>query len=706
MEFIYELNLSRRHFSTYPPGHPLIESSCDKALAKLSQLFKYRETISFGISKDALMFDQKWLDKKNPGCRDLASALARLGIAAISFHRKPQRDELLKMNQVLCMDRQTIIALGGFELLLSQRQVAHIEITPIDYSSFQATEEEHPEKKLQPPSILWENFITQLFSGKEQPENPSSETDLSVNPKVVAETLNQRYQQQGDNQGHDHAITSFIRNIQKLDPPQEHVLDQFAELISQLAPELRCQFLANTFSSLDPSKATAELLLGKLPNRVLLAALEEIKQKQLNPSGILAQLISKLARQPDKKERTQQPGPTDGSVSQLQEQLTTIFREEEKGKYNPEAYQQALDKIVNREGVTLLPPEDAKRLRRQIDASSVERHSCAILLKLFHPELDPVSATGLQNTLIDLALFFLEIGDFKGLRYLHSGLLNYLRQNPHSAPEQTSRLRAALEDPQFQKEVLGNLSRWGEEKQKEIRAYILATGAAFAKSLVQHLATEEDRGLRRLYVNALADLGQAAHDAIYPWLNDPRWFLVRNLLNILRIQNDPPKLEKIYPLEKHPHLRVNQEVLKLLFKFNRSRADGLLLKQLSSTDPDLQAHAISLAEHSRSPEIVNKLLQLLTREKPKKKNLPLNLSIVKSLSLIGSEKSLPALEKLLFSGWLFTPWPLKQLKLEIVGHLDRYGFNKVQPLLTRLASSRHRELRRLAVDKLSQATRS
>jgi len=705
VEFISQFNRSRRQLSTYPPGHPMIESALEKTLTLLDQLFKDRESITFGVSKEALMFDQQWLEKKNPAISDFAAALARLGVATIGFHRKPQREELLQTLQLLCLDRQTIIDQGGVELLLPQKQISQIDITSIDYSAFHATEEER--LKGEPlPSVLWENLIIRLLSGEETRRDPSLPPDFSFNPMDVANHLNREFQQGRMVQNYDQALAAFSQKVQHSKQAINYPLDRFAELITNLTPDLRRQFLASTFRRLDPANAATEILLGKLPTRVILATLEDINQKQLNISEKLVSLLGKLSRHQEKTGQSQAGGQARATPDQLKEQLTTIFREEEKGKFTPEFYQQTLDQIVTMDELTLLPEVDAERFLQQIQSRSVERHCCAVFLQLFHQDLDPESAGGLQNSLIDLAHFFLEVGDFKGLRFLHCGLLNYLQQNPQSPPAQTDRLRTTLEDPKFQQEVLDSLKRWGEGKQNEIRAYIQAIGVAFAESLIDHLAKEEEIRIRRLYVNTLAAMGRAAHQVIFSRLNDTRWFLVRNLLSVLRIQDDPIDLKKIYVLEKHPHLRVNQELLKLLFKFDRSRADNLLLKKLSSADPRLQAHAIELAEQSRNPVIVDKLLQLLNREKLKNKNLSHKISLIKSLGIIGSETSLPSIEKWLFSGWIFQSPARKQLKMEIVRSLDNYPFARVQPLLCKLASSRQNELRRLAEDRLAQDARN
>jgi hypothetical protein len=687
----------------------MIDSSMDKVLQLLEQLFEFREIITLGIAKNALLFEQEWLDKNNPVYRDFASALAQCGVATISFIRHPTRDELIQFINILRSDRQTIIDSGGFDTLLSQLQVTHIQMSSVDYSSFHTTDEEHLEGK-QHSATLWEDFLGTLIAGETDTQEGHEETSSSLvlDPKIVADILNQKYQLQENNSDsdYDQVISTFISQYQHSGQQKSSTESQFAELIGQLTPELRRQFLNSAFRNFDPDNKSTEAVLDQLPTEVILESLEDFNQNHLNISSNMVNLLGKLSSHRQQDQQSLISGSATGSNSELKEQLGSIFREEDQGKFTPESYQQALDRIVRFDDSISLPDEDISKLQQQLHVTSTERHSCAIILKLLRPDLDTEQADGLQNNLIDLAHFFLEIGDFKGLKYLHCGVLKYLSRYPQSPPEQTDRLLFTLTDSKFQLEVIDNLQRWGEDKQRDIRAYIQATGAAFATSLVNRLAHEEDKGLRRLYLNTLVGMGEAAHQSIYAMLSDSRWFLIRNLLTVLRLQKDPIDLEKIYPLETHHNLRVNQELLKLLFKYDRSRADSLLLKQLSNYDPEIQAHAIQLAEQSTNPEISEKLAQILGRDKITDSNLPLKISIVKTLGQVGSDNVLSQLEKLLFSGRVFKSAALDQLKLEIVKNFDNYPFEKVKPLLIKLVSARKGELSRLATEKLRQLVRS
>lgn len=706
-DFIYELNISRRHLATYPPGHPMIISATEKVLLLLEQLFDYRTTISFGIAKNALLFDQRWLDKNNPVYRDFATALSRLGIAAIHFHRQPTTAELNSVNQLLRADRQTIADRGGFKPLLEQLQVTHIEITAIDYNAFHSTDED--QLTIDATELpLWQDFLTALFDDSLEPTPGAKQTGQKFDPQIVAEILNHKFanDEAATEQNYHQAISSFISKLSNFEQ-QDQLGSQFGSLINQLNPELKRLFLNSTFRNLDHHEEAGAELLGNFPSELVVSTLEEANQNRLSISGTMLNLLGRLSAQQQRDSRqslTSDKGYRHEDDTGLH--LRTIFREEETEKFTPDSYQQTLNTIVSFAQNLQLPQDEIALLQQSMAELSIERHTSTIIFQLLETELSDIQYQGLQHNLVELARYFLEVADFCALRELHCSLLDYCHRHPQADPQHTATILETLQSPAFQQEVLDSLQRWGQDKQQQIRDYLQATGDSFAKTLVARLAEEPTQTLRRFYLNVLTNMGSSAHSAIYAALQDRRWYLVRNLVAVLRMQKIAVDLNRILPLESHPHLRVNQEVLKLLFQNDRNRADQLLLKQLGSTDNELRLHAAQLAELSNDPAVIEQLLHLLINEKLTEDSLPLKIQVIKALGITGQEHVLTSLAKLLFKRKFFGAARLLQLQLEILNQLDRYPNQAVKPLLQKLALSRRGKLSALATKKLQQRFRS
>jgi len=73
-EAVIELNILRRSVGLYPPDHPILKESINRALDLLKKLFELRSSITLGVAKDVLVIDEYTLDKKIPSSRSLPLA--------------------------------------------------------------------------------------------------------------------------------------------------------------------------------------------------------------------------------------------------------------------------------------------------------------------------------------------------------------------------------------------------------------------------------------------------------------------------------------------------------------------------------------------------------------------------------------------------------------------------------------------------------
>ena len=700
--FIHELNLSRRHLQTYPSGHPMIATAIEKVLELIDPLFATYQSFTLGVAKDALMFEQQWLGKDNPSYRDFANTLFELDIAAIHFNSKPTINELLILSDLMNSDRQIIKLQGGINAQLQQLKLSSIEITPVNYAAFKTTDLD-PEQQKELAESLWENFLNGLLGKSQIGQELETKNLALLDAKAIAHILNEHCNL--SNQELAEAVADFVEQLRLYGDNLFSPGQQFADLIAALNPDLRSQFINSTFQQIAEQQDQPQTTLHVLPKELIEAAMLQLNKDKPDLSATIFNLLGKLNMHYD---------PTSGQITSgeqnkydaIGERLKTLFREEDKGKFTPDSYQATLDHIVLKNDMVQLNNPETTALRNTLLNSTTEGHNCAIIFNLLqNDQLQPEQAHAMQRNLIDLAHFFLETGNFKDLSYLHDRLNHYLYDFPQMGQDRTGQLQEALNEPAFHQEVLDNLSRWDEEKQREITAYLKMTGAAITGSLIERLATTDDKSLRRLYLTSLASLGQTAHQEIYQNLNDQRWYLVRNLLAALRLQNDPIDVSQLEKLEKHPHLRVNQELLQLLFKFDQSGANELIRKQLGSDDPEIRLHAVKLADMSRDPAIVKKLLGLLERGKLNDETYSIKQQIIKSLNGIGSAEALPTLEKLLKPGRLLTAKRKLELQKEILANLDKYPFEQVKPLLQGIIRTKRKPLCGLATEKLRHLLR-
>ena len=710
--FIYEINIARRHMATYPADHPIINTATDKVLDLLDRLFEFRPEIGFGVARDALMFEGEWLDRKNPVYRDFAAFLFSRGIASIHFMRHANRDEFIRLNQLQRSERAEIQEHGGYPLLLETQRINHVKIGPVDYRSFTTIEEERlaREDYDSEREPLWENFLHGMMEGVIDPDGSSQYMPAEFDPRLIAGILNRKSEGHGmtGKENYDAVISSFIKQTKTSGSDHNGVAGRkgpssaaLGELISELNPELRRQFLNSTFRSLDTPQAKAEEILGALPSSLIVESINQINAQKLQVSGNILNLLGKLAQhQGAGQPRSNIQGKNSLDALEAGERMRLIFREEDTGKYIPEAYQNALDTIVSSEQISLLKDSEMEELRALLDTQSVERQTSAIAFEIMTAGAESDLESTLQKNLVDLARFFLETGDFIALDDLYKRWIDYLNQDNVATFFLAEEVLETLHSPDFVNETLDALERFGSAKQEEVRNYILDVGSPFADELINRLAEAESMTVRHYFMGCLKDMGCNAHEAILARMNDECWYLVRNLVIVLAQQQDPGLTKKLYAHIDYPHPRVHQEILKLMFSYNRPRAERLLLEELQSQDVSTQLYAAQVADRSRDKAVQRQLLKILSDSALNAQRLELKIHVLQALAKIGDAGVVSFLEGLLKSGNLIHPRLFRRLKIETVKTLGRYPAKAATPLLEKLAKNVGSEIADIATEQL------
>lgn len=194
-------------------------------------------------------------------------------------------------------------------------------------------------------------------------------------------------------------------------------------------------------------------------------------------------------------------------------------------------------------------------------------------------------------------------------------------------------------------------------------------------------------------------MGTAARDAAILRLSDKRWYVVRNILVILRNLGDSSSVRYLYRLGNHPNPKVRQELTRTLVHFRDPEGDKLILRDMSSPDLEVCSNAIQLAGKCANPVIIKALLELLQKGGFSGQEFELKRLAINALADMGNVSVLPELERILKSKNFLHPVMLSRLKGEILKSLDRYPAASARKLLDPFAGGSG-ELGRLAQDAL------
>lgn len=711
-DFIYEMNITRRYAQSYPLDHPIITNAAGKVINQLVKLLESQPAVTLGIARNVLIFNSGVLDRKNPVYSDLAGYLFAHGIAAITFSREMTGEELLCLFKTLGADGESVRELGGTVRMLKEAGIVNIQVTEIDYRSFRVTEETEiatPGKNIleHESAALWCRFVEGVMQGNLDSGGQGITSSEQIDPERLAAFLNQRVARtaESSDSSYSTAIASFMRQMDRNNLASTYdaeSIKKLGEFVKNLSPELRRQFLQSSFDSSQGSD-TAKRLLSQFPDEVILDSISDVNDKGAHLSQGVVNLLQIIARTgtgsgPAKKTR----GIQNLSQDELSGKLKNLFREGEPDRYITESYRTTLQSIASIERFSVLAADEIQELSGQIRSFPVETGICDVILQIMNTDIEDGDVQDLQDNLMDLCEVFLDTGDYRSLSKVHM----HIRPKSHGGTFGILPIHQAIFDrfmaPEFHEEILNGLTLWGKARYEDIRALILGIGDPFVEALVLRLAEESSMSLRRYYLECLYEIGDAAKEAAILNLNDKRWYVVRNMVSLLRRFGDPAVVRHFRTIAEHSHPKVRQEVIRSLYAFNHAEADNLLQKEFRSSDHERVLTAIQLAEQSRNPGTVECLRRILTMTLFAAAEYELKQAAVKTLGKIANPVILPDLERILNQKSLFASTLLKRLKTDIVQSLENYRGSEVRSLLEKLTRSGTGELAPVAADLLKK----
>ncbi|MFQ5947424.1 MAG: HEAT repeat domain-containing protein [Acidimicrobiia bacterium] len=182
--------------------------------------------------------------------------------------------------------------------------------------------------------------------------------------------------------------------------------------------------------------------------------------------------------------------------------------------------------------------------------------------------------------------------------------LRAVLEDPTYPPEREEMVRKALSqiaEPGLLEPLLTAL---GDEESAEAATRLLEMGAPLAAGpLIERLADEPDWAQRRLIIELLVKLVRVEPMPVLPYLNDSRWYLVRNLAIILGRSERPEVAGELEPLISHFDHRVRLAALRALHSLLDDESIEWSLATLQDRHPAVRQMAVGLLQASADPKV-------------------------------------------------------------------------------------------------------
>jgi hypothetical protein len=686
---VIELNISRRSVGLYPREHPITRESIERAYGFIQRLFEFRSLITLGTVKDALVIDDYMLDRKNPVFREFAISLYARGIAAITFYSGLTIEELLGLHELI-VEKDVVTGQSLLEQAAG-KGLKSVRLTPFDASKLGFAEgcrQQDGEVE------VWENYIYGLVAGN-LADADAEGVAFNVPPEDVAHFVNNNVSDEDREVSYDRVITSYLRRKDHTGTERK-LFSKFLTLIDNLRPEVKQQFLKRALSH-------PAMELGKVEGLVNDLSAEEVERMtkifEESSTGIpetMGNLLHTLRKKGGAFCDTLASGQSLVDDIEMDEDVLDLFKEDHFRAFVPEDYHRALKEIMK--GPVAGQKNVVLEFAAECSEEAVEKRLCALLLELLGYDLiTKDDYVKLLAKISDMANDFLETGRFHQVSEIYAEVSAQATTGLFP-DEARGMLETLFHSPEFVARLIEVLRIWGRHNREGIQELVNDQRSLMIPPLLDTLSEEPDPSIRKFLIQLLSTFGKDAISEAARRLDDERWFVVRNMIYLIREVGGREHIRTIRRFAKNNNRKVCIEAIKTLLHFHTPDASSYLKLYLQGTDMELRDQAVKMAGSYKSIAAVPYLIELVEKKDRLGTESYYKVAVVKALGEIGDPRALGALEKLCSAKVLFYKSSLEDLKVEIFRSLHKYPRDSINSLLETGMKSKNEEIHTICRD--------
>lgn len=356
-KFVLELNMARKKISFYPEGHPEIEEQIEKLKSIMTKIFDRKKTISLGIAKDKIFFEDILLDPKTPGLREFAEILFNQGVIFLTISSKVTLDELVKFFKRISQPAEIIRKSERLDNFMKKENIENIKLKMLEIAELPISEEEEILVGKTPKEEFGkENFWILLIKGLVikysdiSNELSSLEKALGISPKKLAEIIDKSFDlditKSPNFQEFMEIYFKSVRSASKYPIVNNEIKKKIEDFVLNLSSNKKAIFLIKNIEYAEKASPEERKLLRNLFDKTFLEVLKHaISQKEDLPEKILRLLgSSSIVNIPRKKLQEYIEKVRRRRASSL---LKDFYRADDIVIYQPENYKKILDDFIS-----------------------------------------------------------------------------------------------------------------------------------------------------------------------------------------------------------------------------------------------------------------------------------------------------------------------------------------------------------------------
>jgi hypothetical protein len=559
-EFLVELSIALQKHAMYPGGHPSLGAATAGLTYRAARLLEDRPTLVFGVARRQLIIDGVATDPDQPVLRRLAEGLHRHHLGAVSLSRGLQPDELSLALRALSAEVEQDGPLGLAPA--GRLEWPHVRLHPLTFDRLEligATSNDRGSdgKAKLLAGELWLGLARAAMATDQHSE--AAET-VSTEPSTVAKAIDEH----DEAEAYDQVIVGYLLQIanelkSSTGAEAAALRRRTARLIAALKPETLKRLVAMGGDVAQRREFVLNAASGMAVDSVveILKAAAEANGQAISHG--LVRMLSKLAEHAELGPEQVRP-LADGA---LRDQVQSLLSGWDLADPNPEAYGKVLQHLA-----TAVPARRRSRAHQPGEQDPLRIVQMSLEIGEYGPLIDRA-----MDQVINEGRF--------------GAVLQLLSSPPATCGPTAGKLMAKLASPPS----LAMLAEQDPFDSDALERLFPAVSLEGYKVLLDSLVTSRSRSTRRKLLDRLGHTDLDVGPLITAYLENEHWYVIRNMLMLLRSLNVPPGFSLV-PWAQHPDARVRHEAIQLQLMLPAERGVAL---RMALEDRDLRIVRIGLA---------------------------------------------------------------------------------------------------------------
>jgi len=680
-----DLAVAGRAVASYPRGHPSTGAGLARAHASVAALLALTGPVELGAARDAIL----WEDRRftaGPAAQ-LAKVLRRRRAAGLLLDPGVTAEELETLLRALAIDARTAGESGSFSAELAAAGLVHVRVSDLDFSSLSLVDGDE-EPTAPETGGLPDRVLRRLLANGAIPADTSSEWVGSG--RSGADLLQLLFETGGETSAAAGwgaaALVAALREAAAdlCESPDADRAAAVAAIHARLRASDRRRLLEDLAAAAVGHGTEAEtlaLLAASLPSAAA--------------AGLRQAIETVVARG-----RGEDAAPVPPVQVIDPERLATLrraFATDDVDTFRDVAFSPA-----SLASLLVLPDDPAdpplspatEKIRRELGEPALERDPSGVLLDLAErAEVSPAALPPILRRFEAGHRRLLSGGQFQqALVLLDRVQRRAARTGAAAAAFRDSAGR--LSGSESIEALAASLAEVPEETLALVPAVVQRMDAGAVRHLLDVLARTENRRMRFRLLDLLSKMGAVVARDAEALLSDPRWYVVRNMLLLLRRVGDAKSVPAVRRCVEHPDLRVRLEAIHNLFAFDRAAPSHLLKEALHDADLRQAEAAMELAGKYGIREAIDPIVEYLCSRDPFGKRRPVRLKAIRALAAIGDPRALEGLGRFRARFQVFPP--ASEERRELYRTLPAYPEGSYDAWIESGLRSRDAEIRRLS----------